>query len=57
MGIGFPPFRGGPFWWVDEIGAKDVVSRLDALRDEHGDRFAAAGILRRHADEGQGFRS
>lgn len=56
MGLGFPPFRGGPFWWVDEVGAKNVVGRLDALCERHGDRFTAADILRDHADGGLTFR-
>ena len=56
MGVGFPPFRGGPFWWVDQIGAKEIVARLDTLADLHGDRFAVADILREHADSGTSFR-
>ena len=56
MGLGFPPFRGGPFFWIDQVGAKHVVTKLDALAEEHGDRFEAADILREHADRGLNFR-
>jgi 3-hydroxyacyl-CoA dehydrogenase/enoyl-CoA hydratase/3-hydroxybutyryl-CoA epimerase len=56
MGLGFPPFRGGPFWWVDAEGTAKVVDRLDALKDRHGDRFEAAQILRDHAESGNKFR-
>ncbi|HEU0299170.1 MAG TPA: 3-hydroxyacyl-CoA dehydrogenase NAD-binding domain-containing protein, partial [Longimicrobium sp.] len=28
FGIGFPPFRGGPFWYVDRTGAQAVLDRL-----------------------------
>ena len=56
MGLGFPPFRGGPFWWVDQEGAAKIVDRLDALAERHGDRFAPAQILRHHADSGKSFR-
>lgn len=56
MGLGFPPFRGGPFWWMDEVGAKEIVARLDALAERFGDRFSAAAILRQHADNGTTFR-
>ena len=56
MGLGFPPFRGGPFWWIDLEGAGKIVDRLDALAERHGDRFAAAQILRDHAESGKKFR-
>ena len=56
MGIGFPPFRGGPFWWVDSQGAGSIVERLEALAGRHGDRFEPAQILRDHADAGKLFR-
>jgi 3-hydroxyacyl-CoA dehydrogenase len=38
IGIGFPPFRGGPFWYIDQTGAARVLARLRALeaRASHG---------------------
>src|SRR5690606_38917595 len=27
FGIGFPPFRGGPFWYLDAIGPSRIVGR------------------------------
>jgi hypothetical protein len=56
MGVGFPPFRGGPFWYVDQVGAATVVGRLDALTAEHGDRFEPAAILREYAEADKRFR-
>jgi 3-hydroxyacyl-CoA dehydrogenase/enoyl-CoA hydratase/3-hydroxybutyryl-CoA epimerase len=56
MGLGFPPFRGGPFWWVDTVGAEHVVQRLEALEAQHGARFAPAQILRDAAHTGSPFR-
>ena len=56
MGVGFPPFRGGPFWYVDQVGASAAVARLDALAAEHGSRFAPAAILREHAAAEKRFR-
>ena len=56
MGLGFPPFRGGPFWWVDEVGAGGILSKLEALAERHGVRFEPAEIIRIHADSGQNFR-
>ena len=56
MGLGFPPFRGGPFWWVDQVGAAGTVAKLDALAERHGLRFEPAEILRTHAESGKTFR-
>jgi 3-hydroxyacyl-CoA dehydrogenase / enoyl-CoA hydratase / 3-hydroxybutyryl-CoA epimerase len=49
FGLGFPPFHGGPFRWVDATGVASVVSRLDHFREIHGPRFEAAPILREYA--------
>lgn len=45
LGIGFPPFRGGPFWYVDQTGAAAVLERMRALEAKHGSRFAPAALL------------
>lgn len=55
FGIGFPPFRGGPFWYLDALGAAEVVDRLRALESAHGPRFAPAPLLTRKAKEGGRF--
>jgi 3-hydroxyacyl-CoA dehydrogenase/enoyl-CoA hydratase/3-hydroxybutyryl-CoA epimerase len=55
MGIGFPPFRGGPFWYVDQTGAGETVSRLQALEAQHGPRFAPAPLLLDMAASGTVF--
>ena len=56
MGLGFPPFRGGPFWWIDRVGPAEIVAELDALAEVYGERFRAAEILREHAATGERFR-
>jgi 3-hydroxyacyl-CoA dehydrogenase/enoyl-CoA hydratase/3-hydroxybutyryl-CoA epimerase len=56
MGIGFPPFRGGPFFWIDEVGAGVVVERLRRLAEVHGPRFEPAGILVEAVTSGRQFR-
>jgi 3-hydroxyacyl-CoA dehydrogenase/enoyl-CoA hydratase/3-hydroxybutyryl-CoA epimerase len=45
FGIGFPPFRGGPFRYVDSLGAGRVVDELQALNDRFPGRFEPAGVL------------
>ena len=56
MGLGFPPFRGGPFWWMDEVGAGEIVDKLEALAEKHGERFEPAAIIRTNAESGRTFR-
>ncbi len=45
FGIGFPPFRGGPFRYVDSVGADRVVEQLDQLNGRFPGRFDAAAVL------------
>jgi 3-hydroxyacyl-CoA dehydrogenase/enoyl-CoA hydratase/3-hydroxybutyryl-CoA epimerase len=49
FGIGFPPFRGGPFRYLDTLGAASVVQQLDALEARFPGRFAPAPLLRAKA--------
>jgi 3-hydroxyacyl-CoA dehydrogenase/enoyl-CoA hydratase/3-hydroxybutyryl-CoA epimerase len=55
LGIGFPPFRGGPFWYVDQTGAQNVLERMWALEAKHGPRFAPAPLLVERAATGERF--
>lgn len=55
FGLGFPPFLGGPFRYVDRLGAAAVVDELERLRGQHGVRFEPAPILRAMAEEGGCF--
>lgn len=57
FGLGYPPFRGGPFWTIDQIGADTVVQKLIVLAAKHGDRFEPAQIIRDHAASSEKFRS
>ncbi len=56
FGLGYPPFRGGPFWTIDQMGAANVVERLRALEERFGNRFTPAQILIDHAESGSTFR-
>ena len=55
MGLGFPPFRGGPFRFVDQVGAREVVARLERLGQAHGARFTPAPLLKEMASQGRTF--
>lgn len=55
FGIGFPPFLGGPFRYIDSLGAAAVVRQLDELDARFPGRFVAAGRLRTMAESGQRF--
>ncbi len=46
FGLGFPPFWGGPFRYVDHIGAGAILKRLTALEETYGKRFAPAPLLK-----------
>ena len=55
FGIGFPPFRGGPFRRLDTLGAAAVVRDLEALDARFPGRFTPAARLRALADSGGRF--
>jgi 3-hydroxyacyl-CoA dehydrogenase/enoyl-CoA hydratase/3-hydroxybutyryl-CoA epimerase len=55
FGIGFPPFRGGPFRAIDAMGVGEVVRRLDALDARFPGRFTPADLLRDMAQRGERF--
>jgi 3-hydroxyacyl-CoA dehydrogenase / enoyl-CoA hydratase / 3-hydroxybutyryl-CoA epimerase len=39
FGIGFPPFLGGPFRYLDSLGVNKVVKTLRLLAQQYGERF------------------
>jgi len=45
FGIGFPPFRGGPFRYMDSLGIQIVVQRLEDLNARFPGRFEPAELL------------
>jgi len=46
FGLGFLPFTGGPFRYIDTMGVALFVDRLNALAEKHGPRFEPAPILK-----------
>ncbi|RMC34888.1 3-hydroxyacyl-CoA dehydrogenase NAD-binding domain-containing protein [Paracoccus alkanivorans] len=55
LGWGFAPWSGGPFGWLDMLGAARAVEICERLTDRHGARFAAPNLLRDVAKKGAGF--
>jgi len=55
FGIGFPPFRGGPFRYVDSLGTERVVRALEGLNSDRAPRFAPAQLLIEMARGGRRF--
>jgi 3-hydroxyacyl-CoA dehydrogenase/enoyl-CoA hydratase/3-hydroxybutyryl-CoA epimerase len=55
LGLGFPPFLGGPFRYIDQVGADEIVRRLEGFEQKHGPRFKAAEILKNYASTGKRF--
>jgi 3-hydroxyacyl-CoA dehydrogenase/enoyl-CoA hydratase/3-hydroxybutyryl-CoA epimerase len=45
FGIGFPPFRGGPFRYMDALGIASIVAQLEELNGRFPPRFAPADLL------------
>ncbi|WP_087505930.1 fatty acid oxidation complex subunit alpha FadJ [Neiella marina] len=55
FGIGFPPFLGGPFRYLDALGAAQVVNRLESLTKTHGSRFEPCDRLLQMAKDNESF--
>jgi 3-hydroxyacyl-CoA dehydrogenase/enoyl-CoA hydratase/3-hydroxybutyryl-CoA epimerase len=53
LGVGFPPFLGGPFHYADALGHENVRGKLHTLADAHGSRYAPSQLL---IDRGQFFK-
>ena len=45
FGLGFPPFRGGPFRYVDDVGPEEVLRRVRQYEARFGKRWAPAPLL------------
>jgi 3-hydroxyacyl-CoA dehydrogenase/enoyl-CoA hydratase/3-hydroxybutyryl-CoA epimerase len=55
FGLGFPPFRGGPFRLVDTMGISAVLRRMRQYEETHGKRFTPAPLLVQMAQDGRLF--
>ena len=55
LGWGFAPWSGGPFSWLDIIGAAKATEICDHLTATYGARFATPAMLRDMAAKGGSF--
>lgn len=55
LGWGFAPWSGGPFAWLDILGAAQAVRICDDLTKTYGARFETPALLRDIATKGDSF--
>ncbi|TBW51862.1 3-hydroxyacyl-CoA dehydrogenase [Marinobacter halodurans] len=57
-GYGFPAYRGGPMFWADQVGVKEIYDTVKRFHDTlGGDQWKPAALLERLAGEGKTFGS
>jgi len=54
-GYGFPAYRGGPMWYADTVGLKQVLARISEFHRQHGEIWQPAPLLARLAEPGKTF--
>jgi len=54
-GYGFPAYRGGPMWYADTVGLKQVYERVSEFQRQHGEIWQPAPLLKRLAEQGKTF--
>ena len=46
FGLGFPPFHGGPFRYIDTLGADKFVKWMEKFEADYGQRFTPCQLLK-----------
>ncbi len=54
-GYGFPAYRGGPMWYADTVGLKNVYARVREFEQAHGKMWTPAPLLKDLAGSGGSF--
>lgn len=55
LGLGFPPFLGGPFRYIDHYGLNELLRKFETLQEQYGERFRPAPLLSDYAKNGKKF--
>lgn len=53
MGLGFPPFTGGPFRYIHNLGVQEFVKQMKEFEKRYGPRFRPAPLAEKAAAEGK----
>ena len=54
-GYGFPAWRGGPMFYADTVGLKNVLAKIEEFEKSHGELWAPAPLLKKLAESGKTF--
>ena len=54
-GYGFPGYRGGPMWYADTVGLKQILQRIQEFERTHGEYWEPAPLLRQLVEQGRTF--
>ncbi|KAL7519432.1 hypothetical protein ACHAWX_004192 [Stephanocyclus meneghinianus] len=55
FGIGFAPFKGGPFRYLDAVGVSSYVDRMNGFANTLGEQFEPCQLLKDYAAAGKKF--
>lgn len=55
-GYGWPVYRGGPCFYADQVGLKNVVADLERYAQQYGSHLTPTPLLKKLAAEGKGFK-
>lgn len=55
-GYAFPAAKGGPMFWADQVGLKNVHDKICEFRDQYGEQYwKPAPLLKQLAEQGKTF--
>jgi 3-hydroxyacyl-CoA dehydrogenase len=54
-GYGWPVYRGGPMFWGDTVGLKNVVEAMKGYQAKFGDAWKPSALLVKLAEQGKSF--